>query len=38
MAYIDVWKHYRDDEYPNNEDMYSLELDFMDTCMANVSF
>ena len=38
MGYIDVWEHYRDDRYPSNEDLHSLELDFMDTCVASVSF
>ena len=36
-GYIDVWEHYGDDGYPSNEDLYSPELDFMDTCMASVS-
>ena len=36
-GYIDVWEHYGDDGYPSNEDLYSLELDYMDTCMASVS-
>ena len=38
MGYIDVWEHYGDDRYPSNEDLYSPELDFMDTCVASVSF
>ncbi|KAL6333875.1 hypothetical protein AAG906_039285 [Vitis piasezkii] len=33
-GYIDVLKHYGDDGYPSNEDQYSLELDFLDTCVA----
>ena len=31
-------EHYGDEGYPNNEDLYSPELDFMDTCVASVSF
>ncbi|RVX16108.1 hypothetical protein CK203_014440 [Vitis vinifera] len=34
---MDVWEHYGDDKYPSNEDSYSLELDFMDICMASMS-
>ena len=30
-------KHHRDDDYMTNEDLYRLELDFMDTCMASMS-
>ena len=30
-------EHYGDDGCPSNEDLYSLELDFMDTCVASVS-
>ena len=29
---------YGDDGYSSNEDLYSPELDFMDTCVASVSF
>ena len=36
-GYIDVWEHYGDDRYPSNEDLYSLELDFLDTCVASMS-
>ena len=36
-GYIDVWEHYEDDGCPSNEDLYSLELDFMDTSVASVS-
>ena len=35
-GYIDVWEHYGDDGYPNNEDLYRLEMDFVDTCVASV--
>ena len=38
MGCIDVWEHYGDDGYSSNENMYSPELDFMDTYVANVSF
>ena len=38
MGYIDVWEHYEDDGYPSNEDLCSPKLDFMDTCVASVSF
>ena len=37
MGYIDVWEHYGDDGCSSNEDLYSPELDFMDTCVASVS-
>ena len=35
---MNVWEYYGDDRYPSNEDSYRPELDFIDTCVANVSF
>ena len=38
MGYIDVWEHHGEDDYPRKEDLYSPELDFMDTYVASVLF
>ena len=38
MSYIDVWEHHGEDYYPSKENMYSPELDFMDTYVASVLF
>ena len=41
-GYTDVWEHSGGDRHidvdwsPNFEDLYSLELDFMDICAASV--
>ena len=42
MGYIDVWEHSRGDRHidtdwsPIIEDLYSLELSFMDICATSV--